>query len=89
MIRLSVSCWLDPAVRRTANYVCLGQLPDIHGLDADIGFGSTIEFREEELLLLRSGYVRELALASYPHIHCGGGDFPCVAGGVCGERRLT
>ncbi len=51
--------------------------------------GSTIEFREEELLLLRSGYVRELALASYPHIHCGGGDFPFVAGGVCGERRLS
>ena len=39
-------------------------------------------------LLLRSGYVRGLASASYPHIHCGGGDFPCMAGGVCGERRL-
>ncbi len=57
--------------------------------DRLVGFGSTIEFREEELLLLRSGYVRELALASYPHIHCGGGDFPFVAGGVCGERRLS
>ncbi len=29
----------------------------IDGLDAYFGFGSTIEFREEELLLLRSGYV--------------------------------
>ncbi len=66
-----------------------GLISDNHGSDAHFGLGSTIEFREEELLLLRSGYVRELALASYPHIHCGGGDFPCVAGGVCGERRLS
>ncbi len=39
-------------------------------------------------MLLHSGYVRELVAASYPHFHCGGGDFPCIAGGVCGERRL-
>ncbi len=57
--------------------------------DVYVRLGSTIEFREEELLLLRSGYVRELALASYPHIHCGGADFPFVAGGVRGERRLS
>jgi len=42
-----------------------------------------------KVLLLRSGYVWELAAASYPHIHCGGGDFPCIAGGGCGGRRLT
>ncbi len=40
-------------------------------------------------LLLRSGYVRELAAASYPPIQCGGGDFSCIAGGGCGGRRLT
>ena len=38
------------------------------------------------LLLLRSGYVRELAAASYPHIQWGDGDFPCIAGGVVGGR---
>ena len=37
----------------------------------------------------RSGYVRELAAASYPHIQCGGSDFPGIAGGLCGERRLA
>ncbi len=36
--------------------------------------------------MLRSGYVRELAAASYPHIQCGGGDFSCIAGGDCGGR---
>ncbi len=51
--------------------------------------GLPSNFVRKELLLLRSGYVRELASASYPHIHCGGGDFSCVAGGVCGERRLA
>ncbi len=40
------------------------------------------------LLLLGSGYVRGLAAASYPHIQCGGGDFPSLAGGVCGGWRL-
>ncbi len=39
-------------------------------------------------LLLRSGYVRELAAASYPHIHGSGGDFPCIAGGRGGGWRL-
>ncbi len=42
-----------------------------------------------KMLLLRSGYVRELAAASYPHIQCGGSDFSGIAGGLCGERRLT
>ncbi len=55
----------------------------------DFRFGSTIGFRKEGLLLLRSGYVRELASASYPHIQCGGGDFPGIAGGGCGGWRLT
>ncbi len=54
----------------------------------DFRCGSTIGFRKEGLLL-RSGYVRELAAASYPHIQCGGGDFPCIAGGVCGGWRLA
>ncbi len=49
--------------------------------------GLPSDFVRKGLLLLRSGYVRELAAASYPHIHCGGGDFPFIAGGVCGERR--
>ncbi len=43
-------------------------------------------------LLLRGGYVRELVPASYPHIHRGGGDFPCIEGGgrggVGGPRCL-
>ncbi len=40
-------------------------------------------------LLLRSGYVRDLAAASYPHIQGGGGNFPSLAGGGCGGWRLT
>ena len=32
-------------------------------------------------MLLRGGYVRELAAASDPHIHGDGGDFPSIAGG--------
>ncbi len=32
--------------------------------------------------MLRSGYVGELAAASYSHIQCGGGDFPRSAGGM-------
>ncbi len=39
-------------------------------------------------LLLRCGYVRELAAASYPHIHGSGGDFPYIAGGRGGGWRL-
>ncbi len=34
--------------------------------------GLPSDFVRKGLLLLRSGYVRELAAASYPHIHCGG-----------------
>ena len=45
------------------------------------------DFVRKGLLLLRIGYVRELAVASYPHIQCGSGDFPCIAGGVCGGWR--
>ena len=37
--------------------------------------GSTIGFLKEFWLLLCGGYVRELAAASYPHIH-GSGGFP-------------
>ncbi len=51
--------------------------------------GLPSDFVRKGLLLLRSGDVRELAAASYPHIHCDGGDFPFIAGGVCGERRLA
>ncbi len=51
--------------------------------------GLPSDFLRKGLLLLRSGYVRELAAASYPHIQCGGGDFPCLAGGGCGGWRLT
>ena len=51
--------------------------------------GLPSDFVRKGLLLLRGGYVRELAVASYPHIQCGGGDFPGIAGGVCGERRLA
>ncbi len=53
-----------------------------------LGLPSKFEWKRP-LMLLRGGYVRELAAASYPHIHGGGGDFPCVAGGACGERRLA
>ncbi len=44
-----------------------GSLTSASGLPSD--------FVRKGLLLLRSGYVRELAAASYPHIQCGGGDF--------------
>ncbi len=53
------------------------------------GLGLPSDFVRKGLLLLRSGYVRELAAASYPHIQCGGGDFPFIAGGGCGGWRLT
>ena len=53
-----------------------------------VSFGSTIGFCKEKLMLLRCGYVRELAAASYPHIHGGGGEFPCIAGGGRGGWRL-
>jgi hypothetical protein len=53
------------------------------------GLGLPSDFVRKGLLLLRSGYVRELAVASYPHIQCGGGDFPCIAGGGCGGWRLA
>ena len=51
--------------------------------------GLPSDFVRKCLLLLRSGDVREFAAASYPHIHCGGGDFPFIAGGGCGGWRLT
>ena len=51
--------------------------------------GLPSNFVRNRLLLLRSGDVRELAAASYPHIQCGGSDFPGIAGGLCGERRLA
>ncbi len=50
--------------------------------------GLPSDFVRKGLLVLRSGYVRELAAASYPHIHRGGGDFPFIAGGGCGGWRL-
>ncbi len=55
----------------------------------DVCSGSTIEFLEEGQLLLCCGYVRELATASYPHIHSGDGDFPRIAGGVSGAQWLA
>ncbi len=51
--------------------------------------GLPSNFVRNRLLLLRSGDVRELAAASYPHSQCGGSDFPGIAGGLCGERRLA
>ena len=54
---------------------------------AELGLPS--DFVRIVLLLLRNGYVRELAVASYPHIQRGGGDFPGITGGVCGEQRLA
>ncbi len=69
-----------------------GEIPWEFGGRASRGrmaaMGLPSNFVRKGLLLLRSGYVRELASASYPYIPCGGGDFPCVAGGVCGERWL-
>ena len=59
----------------------------VKALTSELGLPS--DFVSKVLLLLRNGYVRELAVASYPHIQCGGGDFPGIAGGVCGERRLA
>ncbi len=53
------------------------------------GMGLPSDFARKGLLLLCSGDVRELAAASYPHIHCGGGDFPSQAGGGCGGWRLA
>ena len=51
-------CWQNLAVHRTETYVGSGLISDNQGSDAEFRFGSTIEFREEGLLLLRSGYVR-------------------------------
>ncbi len=51
--------------------------------------GLPSKFEWKWFLLLRGGYVRELATASYPHIQFGGGDFPGIAGGVCGGWRLA
>ena len=51
--------------------------------------GLPLNFVRKRLLLLRSGYVRELAPASYPHIHGGGDDFSRDAGGAGGDRRLV
>jgi len=51
--------------------------------------GLPSKFVRKELLLLCGGYVRELAPASYPHIHGGGGDFLCAAGGACGGWWLA
>ncbi len=38
------------------------------------GLGLPSDFVRKGLLLLRSGYVRELAAASYPPIQCDGGE---------------
>ena len=51
--------------------------------------GLPSKFVRKELLLLCGGYVRELAPASYPHIHGGGGDFLGAAGGARGGWRLA
>ncbi len=62
----------------------------VHGGPAGMtGLGLPSDFVRKVLLLLHSGYVRELAAASYPHIQCSGGDFPGMAGRLCGERRLA
>ncbi len=39
----------------------------------------------KELLLLRNGYVRELASASYPHILCGARIVKTTDDGLLGE----
>ncbi len=50
-------CWLNLAVQRIDSYAGFGLKAAVHISDPRVRFGSTIEFREEELLLLRSGYV--------------------------------
>ena len=56
---------------------------------ADSRFGSTIEFRKEMAVVVARWVCGELAVASYPHIHGGGGEFFGRAGGVCGGWRLV
>ncbi len=51
--------------------------------------GLPSDFVRKGLLLLGSGDVQDFASASDPHIQCGGSDFPEIAGGLCGERRLA
>ncbi len=46
---------------------------DVHAANAALGLPSKFEWKRPSLL--RGGYVRELAAASGPHIHGGGGDF--------------
>ena len=67
----------------------VGTYSDKHPASSESGMGLPSKFEWKMLLLLYGGYVRELAAASYPHIHGGSGDFPSIAGGACGERRLT
>ncbi len=57
----------------------------VHAM-SDMGLPS--DFEGKRLLLLRCGYVRELAAASYPHIDGGGGNFSYIAGGGSGGWRL-
>ncbi len=47
--------------------------------------GSTIGIREERAAQWACARTRA---ASYPPIQCGGGDFPFIAGGGCGDWRL-
>ncbi len=49
--------WPTPVLQRASVFDRYGLLAANTDSDANFGFGSTIEFREEELLL-RSGYVR-------------------------------
>ena len=85
---------LAHALHRYTHQHILRDMPN--GMVASVGarelkspLGLPSNFVRKGLLWLHSGDVREPAAASYPHIHCGGGDFPCLAGGVCGERRLA
>ncbi len=78
-----------PTVSGHARALRVGTCPDRRPASSTSGSGLPSDFVRKGLLLLRSGYVRELAAASYPHIRCGGGDFPCIAGGGCGGWRLT
>ncbi len=81
--------WPTPIHQRAVVFVRYGLIAAKMVPTPNSASGLPSNFVKKGLLLLRSGYVRELASASYPHIHCGGADFPFVAGGVCGERRLS
>ena len=54
----------------------------------DFRCGSTIGIRKERAVVVAQWVCARTRATSYPPIQCGGGDFPFIAGGGCGDWRL-